>query len=127
LTALAAGDAAEIGNCILLEPEYSLADEQTVASLFGDAFAARVFSLEPGQWHGPVASGYGFHLVRISQRQAAQPRPFDEVRPQLLDEWYRIQQARAKAQFLAGLLKQYDLVVEESIRPLLGPLTEVLR
>jgi hypothetical protein len=127
LTALAAGDTAEIGDRILLEREYTRADEQTVASLFGDAFAARVFALEAGQWHGPVASGYGFHLVRISQRREAQPRPFDEVRPQVLDEWHRSQQAKAKAQFFAGLLQQYDLVVEESIKPLIGPLAEVVR
>jgi hypothetical protein len=65
--------------------------------------------------------------VRISERQAAQLRPFDEVRAQVLDEWYRSQQARANAQFFAGLLQKYDVVVEESIKPLLGPLTEVAR
>jgi PPIC-type PPIASE domain len=124
---LATRSAAELGDRSLLENEYTQADEQTVTSLFGRAFANKVFTLEPGQWHGPVASGYGFHLVRISERQAAQPRLFDEVRAQVLDEWQRSQQAKVNAQFFAGLLKKYDVVVEESIKPLIGPLAEVVR
>jgi hypothetical protein len=65
--------------------------------------------------------------VRIRERQAAQPRLFDEVRTQVLDEWHRFQQAKASAQFFDGLLQKYDLVVEESVKPLIGPLAEVSR
>jgi parvulin-like peptidyl-prolyl isomerase len=127
LEELATRSAAELGDPSLLENAYTQVDEQTVTSLFGRDFADRIFALELDQWHGPITSGYGFHLVRISERQAAQLRPFDEVRAQVLDEWYRSQQARANAQFFAGLLQKYDVVVEESIKPLLGPLTEVAR
>ena len=127
LEALATSSAAELGDRSLLERDYAHADEQTVTSLFGGEFASQVFALEPGQWHGPIASGYGFHLVQISERHVAQPRPFDEVRAQVLDEWQRAQQAKANAQFLARLLQKYEVVVEESMKPLLGPLTEVVR
>jgi hypothetical protein len=65
--------------------------------------------------------------VRISERQTAQPRLFDEVRTHVLDEWHRAQQARASAQFVTGLLQKYALVVDESVKPLLGPLAEVPR
>jgi parvulin-like peptidyl-prolyl isomerase len=127
LAALATSSAAELGDRSVLERDYAHADEQMVASLFGGEFASTVFALAPGPWHGPIASGYGFHLVQISERQAAQPRPFDEVRAQVLDEWQRAQQARATAQFFARLLQKYAVVVEESMQPLLGPLTEVVR
>jgi hypothetical protein len=127
LAELATHSAAELGDRSLLERDYARTDAQTVTSLFGREFADKVFTLEPGQWHDPVASGYGFHLVRISERQAVQPRPFDEVRAQVLDEWHRSQQAKANAQFFAALLKKYDLVVEESVNPLIGPWTEVAR
>ena len=127
LDELATRSPAELGDRSLLESVYTQVDEQTVTSLFGRAFADTLFALEPGQWHGPVESGYGFHLVHIRERQAAQPRPFDEVRSQVLDEWHRSQQAKVNAQFFAGLLKKYDLVVDESIKPLLGPLAEAVR
>jgi parvulin-like peptidyl-prolyl isomerase len=127
LEELATHSAAELGDRSLLESDYTQVDEQTVTSLFGGEFAGKVFTLDPGQWHGPIASGYGFHLVRLRERQAAQPRLFDEVRTQVLDEWHRSQQAKASAQFFAGLLQKYDLVVEESVKPLIGPLAEVSR
>lgn len=117
--------ATERGDPTLLADTYTRADEQTVTNLFGREFADTLFALEAGPWHGPIASGYGFHLVRISERLAAQPRPFDEVREQVLDAWHRKQQAAANERFFAALLKKYDLVVEASIKPLIGPLAEV--
>jgi hypothetical protein len=66
-------------------------------------------------------------LLWISERQAAQPRPFEEVRAQVLDEWHRARQAQANERFFAALLKKDDVVVEESVKPLIGPLAEVIR
>lgn len=45
----------------------------------------------------------------------------------MLAEWHRAQQAKANEQFFAELLKKYDVVVEESVQPLLGSLAEVRR
>ena len=72
-----------------------------------------------------MISAYGFHLVKINERQEAQLRTFAEVRSQVLEDWYRAEQDRANEQFFAALLKKYDLVVEESVKPLIGPLAEV--
>jgi len=127
LEELAKHTAAELGDRSLLESEYVRADEQTVTSLFGRGFAEKLFALKPGRWHGPITSGYGFHLVRISERQAAQPHPYDEVRAQVIEEWHRSRQAQANEQFFAGLLKKYEVVVEENVKPLIGPLKEVVR
>jgi len=112
----------ELGDRSLLEREFTGADEQAVASQFGREFAHGVMALEPGSWHGPLASAYGFHLVRVSERQAAQPRAFEDVRAQVLDEWQRSQQARANDQFFAALLKKYDVVADETVKPLIGPM-----
>ena len=125
--ALRTRSATELGDPSLLERDYARTDEQSVASLFGRQFAARVFALQAGHWHGPLASPYGFHLVRISERQAARARPFDEVREQVLDAWHRAQQDKASRQFFAALLKKYNVVVEANIKPLIGPLAEVAR
>jgi parvulin-like peptidyl-prolyl isomerase len=80
-----------------------------------------VFALEPGVWQGPLASAYGFHLVRVREHQAAQPRSLAEARHQVLEEWHREQQTRAKEQFFALLLKKYDVVVDEAVKPFLKP------
>jgi parvulin-like peptidyl-prolyl isomerase len=115
----------ELGDQTLLERDYTETDEQTVTNLFGSEFAQKVFSLELGQWQGPVGSGYGFHLVRVSDRVDQKPRAFEEVRSQVLEEWHRVQQAKANEQFLAVLVKKYDVVVDETVRPLIGPFAKV--
>ncbi|WNM57527.1 peptidylprolyl isomerase [Candidatus Nitrospira allomarina] len=111
----------DVGDPILLEREYIRTDEQTVTSLFGPKFAERVFTLESGPWQGPIESGYGFHLVRIGERVPAELRPFEEVRSQVVNEWHRSQQAKIQAQFFSELLKKYDIIVDESVKPLMGP------
>ncbi|MEW6683486.1 MAG: peptidylprolyl isomerase [Nitrospirota bacterium] len=127
LKALAADPAAEPGERTLLERDYTGVDEQTVTSLFGPEFTDRVFTLQSGSWQGPVKSGYGFHLVWIDVREAAEPRPFEEVRAQVAEEWRHAQQTQANKQFFASLFKKYDIQLDESVKPLIWPLTEIVR
>ena len=122
LKELQTADTSDAGDPILLEREYIRTDLETVTSLFGPNFAERVFTLESGPWQGPIESGYGFHLVRIIERVPAEPRPFEEVRNQVVNEWQYSQQAKIQAQFFSELLKKYDIIVDESIKPLMGPL-----
>ena len=115
-------DATEVGDRSLLERELHDADAQAVASAFGPDFARTVFGLEPGKWHGPIASGYGLHVVWVADVQQAQPRSFDEVRAQVIDQWRREKQKAADEQYVAALMKKYQVVADDSVKPLLGPL-----
>lgn len=116
---------AQLGEDTLLDRDYTTLDEQTVSTLFGGQFARQVFTLEPDRWLGPVSSAYGFHLVRVTGRESPLLRPFGEVRTQVLEDWHRAQQTRANEQFFAGLLKKYEVVVDETVRPLMGPFAKV--
>src|SRR5262249_35842854 len=82
-------EATALGDRFLLEYEFTNADEQTIANLFGQEFARQVFSLDPDQWRGPIESNYGLHLVRVSQRHASRPLDFAEVRDKVMAEWQR--------------------------------------
>jgi hypothetical protein len=123
LDELKARSPADLGDPSLLERNFSQADEQSVAGVLGPEIAARIFALAPGQWHGPLASSYGFHLVQVSEVLAGEERPFDQVRAKVVEEWYHVQQEKASEQFFARLLKKYDVVVEDSLKPLIGPLS----
>jgi hypothetical protein len=127
LKELAIVDASELGDTSLLERVHTGADDQAVASLFGPEFAGVVFALEPGRWHGPIESAYGFHLVWISDRQAAHSRSFDQVRANVLDDWHREQQAAIAEQFLGALMMKYTVIADEKIKPLIGPRAEAVR
>ncbi len=117
----APADSAALGDPSLLPQEFADLDEQAVASQFGAEFARALFALDPGKWHGPFESGYGLHLVRVTEMRKAQPRPFTAVRAQVLEEWRREKEQTANEQYLAGLIKKYDVVVDESVKPLFRP------
>ncbi len=106
------------GDRIMLEREYTGADEQAIARDFGAEFAIAVMALEPGAWRGPIQSGYGFHLVRVQARTPAEPLPFEDARAQALVDWQREHQAKAHEQFMAALINKYDVVADERIKPL---------
>ena len=112
----------ELGDPLMLDAEFRDADEQTVSGQFGKEFARVVFALQPGDWHGPIESGYGLHLVRVSESKPARRREFAEVKAQVLERWREQRQREDNEKYFAGLLKKYDVVVDENLKPLIGPL-----
>ncbi len=120
------GDPAELGDPLLIESEFEHADEQTVSGQFGSEFARALFALAPGAWHGPIESGYGLHLVRVSEARPARLREFAEVRARVLDEWRDAKQREASRQYFAGLLEKYEIVVDPDVKTLIGPIDSSL-
>ena len=106
----------------LLDPEMLDADAQAVSGQFGKEFARAVFALPPGAWHGPIESGYGLHLVRVSGAKPAQRRELGEVKAQVLDLWRDQERREENERYFASLLKKYVVVVDEELKPLVGPL-----
>ncbi|OYQ27763.1 hypothetical protein CHU93_09805 [Sandarakinorhabdus cyanobacteriorum] len=86
------------------------ADE--VAMQFGDDFAAGLARVPTGRWAGPVASGFGLHLVRV-ERRVDPPRPtLADVRQRVENDWRRTAIAAAEEADLKALMAKYDVVIE---------------
>ena len=113
--------AATMGDPILLETEFYDVDARTVANLFGEDFARTIFELKPGSWTGPVKSGYGVHIVRVTNLSPATLRSFEEVRPKVLEAWRHQREIETKAAYLAKLREKYGVSVDNSAAPLLAP------
>jgi hypothetical protein len=91
-------DPARAGDALqLIEPRYENLGQAEAARLFGDGFAAAVVNQPPGRWAGPIASGYGAHLVRVEALVPGRVPALDEVRPLVEREW-----ANARRQALAA-------------------------
>ncbi len=116
-----------IGDATLLPDGMQDVDEQAIAGVFGDAFAKAVIALPAGTWQGPVESAFGLHLVRVTERRDAQPRPFEAVRTMLAEDWQRRGEQAAKEAYFKGLLDRYDIVATDSVRPLIDPALAKLR
>jgi hypothetical protein len=113
--------AAEPGDRSLIESEFRGETEQSISNAFGPGFARAVFALKTNTWSGPIESGYGFHLVRVSAWQEARLPSLSEVRARVLEDWKREQEQAAKERYLAELRRKYDVVVDEEIKALLSP------
>ncbi len=113
-------DAASLGDPLLLESSFQDINRQALSNLFGAEFAGAVFGLAPGSWSGPIRSGYGIHLVEVTEFSSATPLPFEVVRAEIMEEWHRQRQDEMKASYLAKLREKYGLVVEGSVEPLLS-------
>jgi hypothetical protein len=117
-------NAADFGDRLLVDSEIIDADMQSVAGQFGRDFANAVFALKPGSWSGPIESGYGLHLVRVSEVKPGKQRAFSEVRIQVLEYWREQRQRSDNEKYFASLLKKYDVVVDDSVKPLIGSFDE---
>ncbi len=95
---------------------------QNVAGQFGEQFAKAVFALKPGAWQGPFASSFGFHLVRVTEARPARQLSYSEVEPQVRERWRDEHQRAANEQHYEDLMKKYGVVVDESVKPLVGSL-----
>lgn len=118
----ATASVSDLGDRFLGGYDFVEVNESGVASVLGPELARRVFSLAPGQWHGPLASGYGLHLVRIGQIRAAQPRELGVVKSEVRKLWREQREQEVRERYFAALLERYDVVVDENVRPLVGPL-----
>ena len=101
LAALNAGvDPDEVGNRSLLPLRMPLTSAQAIDATFGRNFYATLIDLPLDAWAGPVQSGYGAHLVRLTARKEPRLPPLESIRDQVLADWRREQtDALTVAQF----------------------------
>jgi parvulin-like peptidyl-prolyl isomerase len=111
----AAGETARIdalGDPTMLPQEVDLAPQSEVARVFGGDFAERVMKLAPGTWTGPVASGYGLHLVLVRERADASLPDLAAIRPAVERELLADRRTRQLAAMYERLLGKYRVVIE---------------
>jgi hypothetical protein len=102
----------ERGDPLMVPQELELASRSEVARLFGDTFAAAVLSLAPGVWSGPVESGYGPHLVLVTEiRQGTLPS-LEAVLPQVERDFLDERRRSRLDQMYSELLQKYTVVME---------------
>jgi hypothetical protein len=52
-----------------------------VVKKFGSGeLADRLLEVEPNRWHGPIASGFGVHLVYVAERIEVAPPELNDLR-----------------------------------------------
>lgn len=83
-----------------------------VEARFGVQFASALAAIEPNEdWQGPVQSGFGWHLVRLTDREVGEPN-FDQLRPVLANDWRSDQIAQRKERAYETLRSAYRIDID---------------
>lgn len=106
-------DVATIGDRFMLASEYRLRAPEEIAREFGSRFAESVAELAPG-WHGPIGSGYGTHLVEVTERVEARLPEFEQVRDRVTTDYARVRRERANELLLETLSAGYEVNIDSS-------------
>jgi peptidyl-prolyl cis-trans isomerase C len=105
-------DARSYGDQFLLQSYYPERTYAELSKLFGSGFVETLPKLSPKQWHGPVLSGYGVHLVYIHHREEAHPAKQADVKDRVLAHWKDERRKELSEKYLIGLLERYQVSIE---------------
>ena len=105
--------APERGDSFMMEYDFIQETPFEVVRLFGKGFAEELFTLGINTWQGPIESGYGLHLVRISEKvESRMPElasVIDKVRTDLMFE----QRQKMNKEIYEKFKERYEIVVED--------------
>jgi hypothetical protein len=104
-----------LGDSLLMERSFTAAPASEIAKQFGEKFAAKLGQLSPGKWEGPVESGYGAHLVFVSERTEGRVPELAEVRDDVRREWANAKRLELNEKFYQELFKRYSVTIESPL------------
>jgi len=110
-------DISKLGDAFLLEQHFSASPSSEVARQFGQPFAEALAGLKLNQWQGPIRSGYGVHLVRISDRTEGRLPALADVRDTVRREWVNARRLEMNDKLYQELLNDRYTVKFESAPP----------
>ncbi|MBW1753117.1 MAG: peptidyl-prolyl cis-trans isomerase [Deltaproteobacteria bacterium] len=103
----------ERGDSFMMEYDFVQETPFEVARLFGSGFAEQLFTLETNTWQGPVASGYGLHLVLISEKIDSRMPKLASVIEKVRTDWMFEQRQKMNKEIYEKFKERYEIVVED--------------
>jgi parvulin-like peptidyl-prolyl isomerase len=107
----AALGATDVADRFMFRDYYADVTPEHLAKEFGGGFANALFELRPGDWRGPIESGYGWHLVWIDSREEPRVPTLEEIRPAVARAWQAEKYREVKERALEEIRSRYEVVV----------------
>ena len=102
-----------VGDPIMLDAKVGLSPLWDIKKQFGEEFGRSLFGLKSGKWEGPVRSGYGLHLVRITKQVGGRVPDLKEVRETVQRNWVFERQRELKDAAYAKFRERYTVIMEK--------------
>jgi hypothetical protein len=103
--------AAALADSFMFQDYYADRTPQAIAREFGPEFAQGVAQLAPGTWQGPLASGYGWHLVFVDTVIPGRVPAFEEVEQEVETAWLGEQKAAAWQKGYEEMRAEYTVLL----------------
>jgi hypothetical protein len=102
-----------LGDSLMLPKSFNLSPVSKIAKMFGKPFSQELINSKPGQWRGPVLSGYGLHLVLVTEHVAGKLPQLDEIREAVEWEWSAAHKKELKENIYNELRERYTVEFEQ--------------
>jgi peptidyl-prolyl cis-trans isomerase C len=103
--------AAALGDRFMFQDYLADRTADQIAKDFGPPFAKALFAQKPGQWTGPIESGYGWHVVFIDSLTPERASSFEEAEPDVKTAWLAAQKAEAWDKAYKAMRAKYEVLL----------------
>ena len=110
---------ADLGDLSMLGSVYTEMSEQDLDRTFGGEFGAAVLALTPGKWSGPIESGYGLHLLKVTHRTESRIPDLTEVGQRVIADMRYEGRKAAEYQLYAEIAPRYRVLYDKAARAVL--------
>ena len=105
-------DPGELERMALLPYGFEKQAARDVERVFGREFVAKLSAVPVGDWQGPIESGFGYHLVRMTERTEGEIPELDAVRDAVSRDWSTHRRRETNEAFYETLRKRYSVRIE---------------
>lgn len=107
--------AVNLADSFMYQSYYADRTPEHVANVFGSKFAQALFQLNLAAcWQGPIESGFGWHLVWVDSVTPDRIPEFEEVEPEVKNEWLAEQRASARRKAFEMMKARYEIIMPKA-------------
>ena len=102
-----------LGDNLMIPGAYNLLPISEIAKIFGEPFSLELVKSKEGQWTGPIQSGYGLHLVLVTEKVEGRFPELAEIRETVEWEWSSAHKKNVRENIYKKLREKYTIEFEE--------------
>lgn len=105
----AGSDPVAFGERTLLPRAIPASPPRVIDSTFGTGFFERLVDLPQDKWVGPIATTFGQHLVRVTDRREGGVPPLKDIRDEVLQDWRAKLTTQLRENRLQAMRTRYEI------------------
>ena len=104
-------DAAGLGDSLMIKSHFENETDRDIERELGRQFLQSLRETETGSWQGPIVSGFGLHIIYISERSDGKIPELSTVRDAVFRDWSSEKRKQFNAEFYNALRQRYKVTV----------------